>query len=456
MPSNIYFCNTADFFFDTLLIFDQRIFKKIKQYFFDFRFNDYFYDHNLQVTEEKLCPNSACASCACAALAAQEFRLSVRNSHKMWLRTLNCISEIPTSGTSCKSICAFFNVEEMTMQALKDYIGGEPKTVLDRLQKSKTRRKPRSDRSGPACQCPDCGKLFITPYFLNMHLINSGQKEACLLCGEVVLRGEGMRDHMVSVHKESALLCKQCPFVCKDQNELQTHVAKAHKTHALTCSDCGRIFSRRKTFEFHYQMHAVRTCRACGSQFTNRGCYRVHRSNCEPDAMPDLKKIPQNRRSNIRDPATFKCADCGKTYSSKPQLKNHINWIHMNIRPHQCKWCEKRFYTPSRLAEHTVVHTRARNFECDICGVKLVSKMAAVYHRRRHTGEKPYQCPDCGDSFISASRRSEHAKRRHNKGVKIQCQYCPSTFVRKHELKKHVLKAHVVEIDIGNSILVQQ
>lgn len=256
-----------------------------------------------------------------------------------------------------------------------------------------------------------------------------------------------MKEHLSSVHNENAVLCKKCPTICPNEAQLKKHVKKAHKTGALTCADCGRTFPRKPSFEAHSQMHAVRTCRACEVQFTNRACYREHRSQCEPDAKPNAQTVPRNRRSNIRDPATFTCDHCGKTYNSRPQLKNHILWIHMDIRPHQCTWCGKRFYTPARLAEHTVVHTRIRNFECDICGAKLVSKMAAVYHRRRHTGERPYECVDCGEKFISASRRSEHAKRRHNKGYRLPCTICSANFVRKHELKKHMEKAHKADED---------
>ncbi|XP_063898856.1 zinc finger protein 91 [Helicoverpa armigera] len=398
------------------------------------------------MTEESLIPLGACVTCASTALAAQEFRLFVRNSEKVWKKALVNLSTLPYSAAPpVKSVCAFIT-PDLTIQTFKDYNTSDAKTIINRLRNRVTKktvdRKPRGARTGPSCSCPDCGKSFLSPYYLNTHLRNSGHKEACLICGSVFVRGKEMQEHLSSVHNETVFLCKKCPILCPSEVQLKKHVKKAHKAGVLTCADCGRTFPRNASFESHSQMHAVRTCRACGSQFTNRGCYREHRSQCEPDAKPNAQNMPRNRRSNIRDPATFTCDHCGKTYNSRPQLKNHILWIHMDIRPHQCQWCGKRFYTPTRLAEHTVVHTRVRNFECDICGVKLVSKMAAVYHRRRHTGERPYECEDCGEKFISASRRSEHAKRRHNKGFRLPCLKCPANFVRKHELKKHMDKAH--------------
>ncbi|CAH2062551.1 unnamed protein product, partial [Iphiclides podalirius] len=399
------------------------------------------------MTEEALCPRGLCVACTDVAISAFEFRVMVRNSQKIWS---NCLASIDCAAESCVPPRSFYAVmrADLSMSSVNEFVG-DSKSLLNhlfnRLSKKKpvaTERRPRAARTGPPCGCTDCGKRFLSPYYLNLHLKNSGQKEACMLCGSVVIRGLEMKEHLQTAHGEQAHLCNDCPMLFADELELRKHAKKSHRAGALTCGDCGRTFPRHTSFEVHSQMHAVRTCRACGAQFTNRGCYREHRSKCEPEAKPDIKSVPRSRRSNIRDPATFICDHCGKTYHSRPQLKNHIVWIHMDIRPHQCQWCGKRFYTPTRLAEHSVVHTRERNFECDICGAKLVSKMAAVYHRRRHTGEKPYECDECGERFISSSRRSEHAKRRHGKGVRMQCMECPASFVRSHELRKHIERAH--------------
>ncbi|XP_050359825.1 zinc finger protein 546-like [Nymphalis io] len=399
--------------------------------------------------EEYLFPKGFCSDCTRVAIASYEFRVFVRKSEKLWTNCIESLQTVPTLITSQKSIYAIVR-NNLLIHTVSNF-EGNAKDLLNHLTNRFVARKilierkprhPRHPRTGPSCSCTDCGKSFLSPYYLNMHLRNSGQKEACWLCGAMVIRGKEMHEHMSKIHKTDMFLCTECPMLFKSELERKRHIKKCHGPGVLTCADCGRTFQRPGSFEVHSQMHAVRTCRACGAQFANRGCYREHRSKCEPNAKPDLKTIPRNKRSNIRDPATFTCDYCNKTYHSRPQLKNHILWIHMDIRPHQCQWCGKRFYTPARLAEHSVVHTRVRNFECDICGAKLVSKMAAVYHRRRHTGERPYECQDCGEKFISSSRRSEHAKRRHNRGSRLQCTECHASFVRNHELKKHMDKVH--------------
>ncbi|KAM3958673.1 uncharacterized protein ACR2FA_007312 [Aphomia sociella] len=398
----------------------------------------------VEIHDELLCPVGVCITCVNSAVEAQMFKLFVRNSQKIWQKALNSISDLPDAAhPMIKTLYGVIKPDTLTLHTIKDYAVCNTKNIAHRLNNNRlNRKKPKSIRSGPPCDCPDCGKKFISPYYLSLHLLNSGQKEACLTCGSVLFRGQEMKDHLLCAHNTAAILCKHCPLMFSDEIQMKKHENEAHRLGALTCGDCGRFFTRKASFEAHSQMHTVRTCRKCGVQFSNRGCYREHRGQCEPDARPDIHMLPRSKRSNVRDPAYFTCDYCGKTYTSRPQLKNHIVWIHMDVRPHQCQWCGKRFYTSTRLAEHTIVHTRERKFECDICGVKLVSKMAVVYHRRRHTGEKPYTCEDCGEKFISSSRRSEHAKRRHGKGLKMQCKECPAKFGRTQQLNKHMEKVH--------------
>ncbi|GBP27222.1 Zinc finger protein 175 [Eumeta japonica] len=373
---------------------------------------------------ERLCPEGVCVTCVTAAISAQQFKCLIQESHKQWSKALSNLEQIPNNVPSpSKALCAFIRGIDVSVHIFKDYrnknanftVEDVKSRIIEDLDVGRIKRKLKTIRSSVPnvrSDCPDCGKHFSSPYYLNIHLRNSGQKEACLVCGLVFFRGKEIKEHLASEHNEIVYSCKDCPQFFSMESDLKRHQKEAHNPNVFSCSDCGRVFPRKSSFEVHSQMHAVRTCRSCGSQFTNRSCYRQHRSVCEPDAKPPRFIVPKKKRSNLRDLAVYTCDYCSKTYTSRPQLKNHIIWIHMDVRPHQCQWCGKRFYTSARLAEHTVVHTRERNFGCDICGARLVSKMAAIYHRRRHTGEKPYECADCGEKFISSSRRTEHAKKK--------------------------------------------
>lgn len=45
---------------------------------------------------------------------------------------------------------------------------------------------------------------------------------------------------------------------------------------------------------------------------------------------------------------------CGKEFNLKHKLTTHIKRTHNNIRNHACDFCEKRFFTPKDLKDHTL------------------------------------------------------------------------------------------------------
>jgi len=76
--------------------------------------------------------------------------------------------------------------------------------------------------------------------------------------------------------------------------------------------------------------------------------------------------------------------DCAKTFSSKFNLRRHVNVSHLSIKA----------------------------FLCEICGKSFASKQNVKEHRFIHTGEKPFHCgvTGCGRFFRQASQLTSHRK----------------------------------------------
>lgn len=75
---------------------------------------------------------------------------------------------------------------------------------------------------------------------------------------------------------------------------------------------------------------------------------------------------------------------CSKTFTSRFNLKRHIDSIHLG--------CNR--------------------FVCELCGKTLTSRQNYIQHLHIHTGDKPLICPEpgCGQHFRQGSLLSMHKK----------------------------------------------
>ncbi|OMJ78438.1 hypothetical protein SteCoe_21763 [Stentor coeruleus] len=75
--------------------------------------------------------------------------------------------------------------------------------------------------------------------------------------------------------------------------------------------------------------------------------------------------------------------ECGRTYTTKLNLKRHI----------------------------LVSHVKSEKFKCDQCQKCFASKQNLTEHKYLHSGEKPYSCSICKELFRHISSLSLHYKR---------------------------------------------
>ena len=77
----------------------------------------------------------------------------------------------------------------------------------------------------------------------------------------------------------------------------------------------------------------------------------------------------------------YKCDTCGKCYSTKSILTQHIKSIHTKENEYKCDVCEKVFFRPCKFLQHVkAVHDKIKLFVCDECDSKfflnfVISKM---------------------------------------------------------------------------------
>lgn len=77
--------------------------------------------------------------------------------------------------------------------------------------------------------------------------------------------------------------------------------------------------------------------------------------------------------------------DCGKEYLSKPNLKRHIDIIHLKRRTVECPICHKNLMNSVNMKEHNLIHSNIKPYKCQICGVAFRHKSKLGSHKKFHT-----------------------------------------------------------------------
>lgn len=76
--------------------------------------------------------------------------------------------------------------------------------------------------------------------------------------------------------------------------------------------------------------------------------------------------------------------DCTSEYSTKFNLKRHVESVHLHIKKYQCNQCSSNFSSKQSLKEHLRIHSGAMPFKCTACEKSFRQASQLSLHRRVH------------------------------------------------------------------------
>lgn len=292
-----------------------------------------------------------------------------------------------------------------------------------------------------------------------------GNLYTCLLCeGEETVYGEAkaIMLHVKTAHDTRLYICDVCGEDFRKRNELSLHLDEHVATEEgdFQCEVCNRIFSNLRLFRIHKRMHYPQnkawSCGTCGKKYSSKNLLDEH-INTHTGARPYVCQksmcgkafaskytFKAHEKTHEVRPRPFQCGTCNKTFLSQQNLTQHER-THSGIKEYECHLCKKQFGSAHNLEVHSIVHTGYKPHICGLCGKAFARKAEIRDHERTHTGERPYQCEFCGATFSQRSNLQSHKRATHYDDKRYKCEECGKGFKRRRLLDYHVKAAHTGE-----------
>jgi len=131
-------------------------------------------------------------------------------------------------------------------------------------------------------------------------------------------------------------------------------------------------------------------------------------------AAAGSKKAGAHRNRHSGTEKLTKCPHCEYTSKYAFTVKNHVEFVHMNLKRFKCTKCDKSFKHAKSLRSHY-----------------------DVYH-----DNKELKCPQCEKCFKTQSHLTIHLKYDHGDGKKHKCLECTYASRTVIDLKRHVAVKH--------------
>ena len=156
------------------------------------------------------------------------------------------------------------------------------------------------------------------------------------------------------------------------------------------CINCGQLFAQYASAVKHCAAKSPdkgAVCPLCGKQVLLKRNLKRHIQNVH-------NSVKENAQNKPKEILVIKCDECGKVYSSKNKLVEHMQKKHGAARKEgpmiRCSECEFSHPSESRVKAHfTIEHTAGLTHECQLCDARFRSKSGLQKHVYRVHKSQP-------------------------------------------------------------------
>jgi len=113
---------------------------------------------------------------------------------------------------------------------------------------------------------------------------------------------------------------------------------------------------------------------------------------------------------------------------------------------YKCATCGKLYTSFNGLKQHQVVHSDEKKFACEYCGKAFKFKGNMQQHRKLHEGFTPYPCPMCDKVIRLAGNLAKHIRSLHCNDDEAHFKEVWDAFKTKYEIKKVKPRRSIKEV----------